>query len=173
VTRVREDTVLSQSDIAFSVQRVADADMTAGTEEVRQAGVNGVKVSAERVRYENGQEVSRTTDQEWVSKEPTDQITAYGTKVVIQTSAADNCFVQYWMAKQVHVSSYKDTGQTTASGAWPYYGVVAVSPSWYKILQGSSICIPGYGVATVLDVCPGCTGKDWIDVFIPTADYVP
>jgi hypothetical protein len=23
-----------------------------------------------------------------------------------------------------------------------------------------------------MDVCPGCAGKDWLDVFIPTADYV-
>ena len=49
---------------------------------------------------------------------------------------------------------------------------IAVSPEWFSILRGSSICVPGYGVGTVLDVCPGCSGKPWIDVFIPTADYV-
>ena len=32
--------------------------------------------------------------------------------------------------------------------------------------------IPGYGVGTVVDVCPGCVGKPWIDVFISTAQYV-
>ncbi len=172
VKRVRETISLEESPVAFSVARVADPNMTVGNEEVRQTGENGVQVSSVRVRFENDKEVSRTVEQTWVSKKPVDQITAYGSKVVVQTSSANNCYVNYWLAKEVYVTSYHDTGQTTASGVWPTYGMVAVSPDWYKILKGSSICIPGYGVATVTDVCPGCSGKAWVDVFIPSADYV-
>ena len=172
VVRVREETILEESAVAFSTARVADADMLMGQEEIRQAGENGIQVSSVRVRYEDDQEVSRTVEQEWTSLAPVDQITAYGTQVVVQTSADGECFVDYYLAKEVYVTSYKDTGSTTASGVWPYYGVVAVSPEWYSILRGSSICIPGYGVATVLDVCPGCAGKNWLDVFLPTDSYV-
>jgi len=172
VVRVREETILEESAIAYAEERVADADLNVGTEEVRQTGENGVRVSSVRVRYENGQEVSRAVEQEWISRQPVNQITAYGSNVVVQRSADSECYVDYWLAKEVYVTSYHDTGQTTASGVWPTYGMVAVSPEWYKILKGSSICVPGYGVATVTDVCPGCSGKAWLDVFIPTADYV-
>ena len=172
VMRVREETILEESAIAYSEARVADEDMEIGTEEVRQAGENGVQVTSVRVRYEDGREVSRKTEQEWVSLQPVDQITAYGSRVVVRTSADSECIVDYYLAKEVHVTSYHDTGQTTASGIWPYYGVIAVSPEWYSILKGSSICVPGYGVGTVLDVCPGCSGKNWLDVFLPTDSYV-
>jgi len=172
VVRVREETILEESAIAYSEARVADEEMEIGTEEVRQAGENGVRVTSVRVRYEDGLEVSRETEQEWVSLQPVDQITAYGSQVVVRTSADSECIVDYYLAKEVYVTSYHDTGQTTASGIWPYYGVIAVSPEWYSILKGSSICVPGYGVGTVLDVCPGCSGKNWLDVFIPTDSYV-
>jgi uncharacterized protein YabE (DUF348 family) len=172
VVRVREETLLEESAITYSEVRVADEDMEIGNEEVRQAGENGVQVTSVRVRYEDGQEVSRETEQEWVSMQPVNQVTAYGSQVVVRTSADSECIVDYYLAKEVYVTSYHDTGQTTASGIWPYYGVIAVSPEWYSILKGSSICVPGYGVGTVLDVCPGCSGKNWLDVFLPTAEYV-
>jgi uncharacterized protein YabE (DUF348 family)/3D (Asp-Asp-Asp) domain-containing protein len=172
VVRVREETLLEESAIAYSEERVGDTDMYLGEEEVRQTGVNGVQVSNVRVRYENDEEVSRTVEQEWVSVAPINQIIAYGTTANIQQSADNECFVDYYLAKEVYITSYHDTGQTMASGDWPYYGAIAVSPDWYSILYGSSICVPGYGVGTVLDVCPGCVGKDWIDVFIPTESYV-
>ncbi|HUV15774.1 MAG TPA: hypothetical protein VMW28_04345, partial [Pelolinea sp.] len=102
--------------------------------------------------------------------QPISQKTAYGTQVVVQTSPEG---LNYWLTKDIYITSYLDTGNPTASGIWPYYGVIAVSPEWYSILKGTSIFVPGYGVGTVLDVCPGCVGKPWIDVFIPTEDYVP
>lgn len=173
VTRVREETLLEESAVAYSEVRVADAEMLMGEEEVTQTGENGIQVSSVRVRYENDEEVSREVEQQWISLAPVDQIIAYGSQVNVQTSADAECYVDYYLAKEVYVTSYLDTGQTTASGIWPYYGVIAVSPEWYSILKGSSICVPGYGVGTVLDVCPGCSGKAWLDVFIPTDSYVP
>lgn len=172
VVRVREETLLEESAIAYAEERVADADMYLGEEEVRQTGVNGVQVSSVRVRYQDDEEVSHIVEQEWISVAPVSQITAYGSTVNVQTSADNECFVDYYLAKEVYVTSYHDTGQTTASGLWPEYGMIAVSPEWYSILKGSSICVPGYGVGTVTDVCPGCSGEDWLDVFIPTEDYV-
>ena len=172
VTRVREETILKESAVAYSEVRVADEEMVMGQEEIRQAGENGVQVSSVRVRYENDEEISRMVEQQWLSLAPVNQITAYGSQVNVQRSADQECLVDYYLAKEVYVTSYHDTGQTTASGTWPTYGTIAVSPEWYSILQGSSICVPGYGVGTVLDVCPGCAGKNWLDVFLPTEDYV-
>ena len=167
VVRVREETLLEESAIAYSEERVGDVDMYLGEEEVRQTGVNGVQISNVRVRYENDEEVSRTVEQEWVSVAPINQIVAYGTTANIQQSADNECFVDYYLAKEVEVHSYHDTGDKTKSGDWPTYGTIAVSPEWYSILAGSSICVPGYGVGVVKDGCGECAGKDLIDVFIP------
>ncbi|MDP2965823.1 MAG: G5 domain-containing protein [Pelolinea sp.] len=172
VTRVSEETILDEKVIPFTKERVPDAELNAGQEKVLQSGQNGVKTSSFCVRYENGKEVERTVEAEWVSKQPISQKTAYGTTVVVQTYDSPDGSVDYWLSKQVYISSYHDTGSPTASGIWPYYGVIAVAPNWYSILKGTSIYVPGYGVGTVLDVCPGCAGKPWIDVFIPTSDYV-
>ena len=172
VTRVSEETILEENEIAFTNERVPDAELNAGQEKVLQSGQNGMKITSMRVRYENGKEIERTVESEWVSKQPISQKTAYGTTVVVQTYGSPEGLVDYWLSKDVYISSYHDTGSPTASGIWPYYGVIAVAPNWYSILKGTSIYVPGYGVGTVLDVCPGCAGKPWIDVFIPTSDYV-
>ena len=173
VVRVSEETLLEESAIAFSEERIGDTDMYLGEEEVRQTGVNGVQVSSLRVRYENDEEISRAVEQEWVSVAPVSQIVAYGTTANVQRSADNNCLVDYYLAKEVEVHSYLDTGSPTASGEWPRFGTIAVSPEWYSILAGYSICVPGYGVGTVLDTCGACIGNDLIDVFYPTAEYIP
>ena len=173
IIRVREEVLTKETIIPFAEERVPDTQMNVGEEQLLQAGENGVQSTTVRVRYEDGEEVSRSVLSEWVSKAPVTQRTAYGGNVVVQTYASSEGAVDYWLAKEVYINSYLDTGSPTASGIWPYYGVIAVSPDWYSILKGSSIYVPGYGIGTVLDVCPGCVGKPWIDVFIPTDEYVP
>ena len=170
VVRVREEILLEDAEIPFSVERIADTDMNIGEQTILQEGRNGLLSTAYRVHYEYGTETARVEEYEWVSRYPVAQQIAYGSNVVVQTLPEG---LNYWLSKEVQIYSYKDTGQPTATGVWPYYGVIAVSPEWFSILRGSNIFVPGYGVGTVLDVCPGCSGKDWIDVFIPTEDYVP
>lgn len=170
IVRVSEETLVETKPIPYTSERVPDPEMVVGERKVLQTGQNGERITSVRVRYENGEEVARESETEWISKQPITQKTAYGTQVVIQTSPEG---LNYWLTKQVRITSYRDTGNPTASGIWPYYGVIAVSPEWYSILKGTSIFVPGYGVGTVLDVCPGCSGEPWIDVFIPTEDYVP
>jgi uncharacterized protein YabE (DUF348 family) len=170
IVRVSEETLVETQPIPYTSERVPDPEMAVGEQKILQTGQNGEKITSVRVRYENGEEVERESETEWISKQPITQKTAYGTQVVIQTSPEG---LNYWLTKQVRITSYRDTGNPTASGIWPYYGVIAVSPEWYSILKGTSIYVPGYGVGTVLDVCPGCSGEPWIDVFIPTEDYVP
>jgi resuscitation-promoting factor RpfB len=172
VTRVNEETILDTKAIPFIKERVPDAGLSAGQQKVIQSGQNGIKTSFIRVRYENAKEVKRIVESEWISKQPISQKTAFGTTVVVQTYGSPEGSVDYWLSKQVYITSYHDTGSPTATGIWPYYGVIAVPPNWFSILKGTSIYVPGYGVGTVLDVCPGCVGKPWIDVFIPTSDYV-
>jgi uncharacterized protein YabE (DUF348 family)/3D (Asp-Asp-Asp) domain-containing protein len=172
VTRVNEETILDTKSIPFTNERVPDAGLSVGQQKVIQSGQNGVKTSFVLVRYENGKEVKRIVESEWISKQPISQKTAFGTTVVVKTYGSPEGSVNYFLSKDVYITSYHDTGSPTSSGIWPYYGVIAVPPNWYSLLKGASIYVPGYGVGTVLDVCPGCVGKPWIDVFIPTSDYV-
>ena len=172
VIRVRELTMLEDTVIPYGNERVSDPSLNPGQQKILQSGQNGVKTSTVIVRYENGKEVKRIKESEWISKPPISQKTAYGSNIVVQSSTSADCPIDYWLSKNVYVTSYHDTGNPTASGIWPYYGSIAVSPAWYSILKGSRICVPSYGIGTVLDVCPGCSGKPWLDVFIPTADYV-
>jgi len=172
IVRVREEVLTEETIIPYSEERVSDSQMNVGDEQLLQAGENGVQSATVRVRYEDGEEMSRTILAEWVSKAPVTQRIAYGGNVFVQTFDSSEGSVDYWLAMEVYITSYLDTGSPTASGVWPYYGVIAVTTEWYSILKGSSIYVPGYGVGTVLDVCPGCVGKPWIDVFIPTDQYV-
>jgi 3D (Asp-Asp-Asp) domain-containing protein len=169
IVRVSEETLVETNAIPYTSERLPDTEMVIGEQKVLQTGQNGDRITSVRVRYENGEEVARESETEWISKQPITQKTAYGTRVVIQTSPEG---LNYWLTKQVRIYSYRDTGNPTASGIWPYYGVIAVSPEWYSILKGTSMYVPGYGVGVVLDVCPGCSGQPWIDVFIPTEDYI-
>jgi len=172
VVRVREEVLTEETIIPYSEERVSDPQMNVGEEQVLQTGENGTQSATVRVRYEDGEEVSRSVLAEWVSKAPVAQRIAYGGNVVVLTFDSSEGAVDYWLAMEVYITSFLDTGSPTASGVWPYYGAIGVSPEWYSILKGTSIYVPGYGVGTVLDVCPGCVGKPWIDVFIPTDQYV-
>ena len=173
VVRVREEVITEETAIPFYEERVSDPQMNVGEEQVLQTGENGVQTATMRVRYEDGEETSRIVLSEWVSKVPVTQRIAYGGNIVEQTFNSPDGSVDYWLEMDVYITSYLDTGSPMANGIWPYYGAIAVSPDWYSILKGTSIYVPGYGVGTVMDVCPGCVGKPWIDVFIPTDQYVP
>ena len=173
LVRVREEVLAEETAIPYANERVSDPNMNVGDEQVLQAGEFGVQSAVVRVRYEDGEEVLRTVLSEWVSKPAVNERVAYGGNIVVQAIDTSEGSVDYWLAQEVYITSYLDTGNPTASGVWPYYGVIAVTPEWYSILKGTSIYVPGYGVGTILDVCPGCVGKPWIDVFIPTDQYVP
>ena len=135
--------------------------MDVGEEHILQTGEDGVQSSTVSVRYEDGEEVARTILTEWVSKPPVTQRIAYGGNVVVQTFED----MDYWLAMDVRITCYYWTGDPTSHGEWPAHGTIAVAPAWYSILAESQIFVPGYGVGTVLDVCPGCAGNPWIDVY--------
>jgi len=172
IVRVREEIQLQPTSIPFEAEYVANPEMDIDTQKLLQAGEYGTSMARVRVRYEDGQETNRVTETEWIAKAPVIQKYAYGTKYLIQTTSTPDGIIEYYRSASVWISSYKDTGSRTASGKWPTKGDVAVNPTWYKYMKGSRLYIPGYGIGTIVDVCPGCVGKPWIDVFLPTAEYV-
>jgi len=178
IVRVSESVILAQKPIPFENEFQASADVPIDQTRVMQPGENGLMMQRIRVRYENGEEISRLTENETLVRPPQTRLTAYGTKIEVLTAVVDGVSIEYWRSMQMWATSYSPCrsgidgcSSGTASGATVQKGVVGLRYSWYLSLQGQRLFIPGYGFATVGDVCGGCTGKPWIDLGYSDNDY--
>ena len=178
VVRVSESVILAQKPIPFESELIASPEVLLDQTQILNPGASGLSVQRIRVRYEDGVEVSRVTEQETVVRPPQKRVLAYGTKVEIKTATVDGVQIEYYRAVQMYATSYSpcnsgvaNCGSTTASGKQLTNGMVALRLSWYYSLQGQQLYIPGYGYGTVEDVCGGCVGKPWIDLGYSDADY--
>ena len=178
VVRVSEAVVLAQTSIPFKSDFQASSDVELDHQAVLQPGQPGLAVSRTRIRYEDGKEVSRQTESQTIVLSPTDRIVGYGTKVVVHTATIDGVQIKYWRAVQMFTTAYSpcNSGASqcysgTSSGKPVQKGVTAVRYSWYLNMQGQALYIPGYGFATIEDVCGGCVGKPWIDLGYTDAQF--
>ena len=180
VARVSESVVLAQKPIPFTNELIASAEVPLDQTQVLQPGENGLTMQRIRIRYDDGVEISRITEAETVVRPPQNRVLGYGTKVEIKTAVVDGVSIEYWRAVQLYITSYspcRSGGDRcyngTSSGAKVQKGVAGMRYSWYLVMGGQQLYIPGYGYATVADVCGGCVGKPWIDVAYSDNDYVP
>ncbi|NPV56835.1 MAG: DUF348 domain-containing protein [Anaerolineae bacterium] len=172
VVRVQEEVVLEQSTIPYTSDYIEDSETELDQQSIVSPGEYGLQVSRLRVRYENGQEVSREEEANWVAKQPVPQQVGYGTKVVIRTLDTPNGPVEYWRAIQVYATAYSPCGlgdvpkcyYGTAYGLPVKRGVVGVIRSWYNLMAGQGVYVPGYGPGIIADIGGGIPGKDWIDL---------
>ncbi|MCC6299722.1 MAG: G5 domain-containing protein [Anaerolineales bacterium] len=180
VVRVGESVLLAQKPIPFSSELIASAEVPLDQTQILQPGETGLTMQRIRVRYEDGVEVARFTEDETVVRPPKNRVLGYGTKIEIKTAVVDGVTIEYWRAVQMYVTSYspcRSGGDQcysgTSSGATVKKGVAGMRLDWYLAMGGQPLYIPGYGFATVEDVCGGCVGKPWIDVAYSDADFVP
>ena len=75
-----KQTITTEEDVKFEVEKVQDANRDSGYREVKQAGENGKKNVTYEVEMKNGVEVSRKEIASVVTKEPRKQIEIVGTK---------------------------------------------------------------------------------------------
>jgi len=180
VVRVSESLVLAQKPIPFENDFQASADVPLDQTQLLQPGETGLIVQRIRIRYEDGKEIARLTENETIVRPPKTRILAYGTKIEVKTATVDGVKIEYWRAVQMYATSYspcRSGGDRcysgTSSGATVRKGVVGLRYSWYLNMQGQQLYIPGYGFASVEDVCGGCVGKPWIDLGFSDNDYEP
>jgi len=180
IVRVVETVSLSQKSIPFNSSFEASADLELDQQGIVQAGETGLAMARVRIRYEDGQEVARQEESESIIRPPRDQITGYGTKVVIHTATVDGITIQYWRAVHVYTTSYSPCRSAadrcyygTASGKLVQKGVVAVVSRWYAYMVGQPIYIPGYGYATIEDIGGGFSDRYWVDLGWSDEDYQP
>jgi len=180
VVRISESVVLIQKAIPFETEFVQATNVPLDQTQILSPGENGLSMQRVRVRYEDGQEISRVTEEETVVKTPKTQTTGYGTQVDVKSATVDGVQIEYWRAVQMYATSYSPCnlgtsycGSTTASGQTLQKGVVALRTDLYYSLRGQRVYIPGYGFATIEDACGGCVGKPWIDLGYSDANYEP
>ena len=178
VVRVSETVQLAQKPIPFESELQASADVPLDQTQILRPGENGLSVQRIRIRYEDGNEISRLTEDETLVRPPRTRLLGYGTKIEVKTAVVDGVELEYWRAVQMYATSYSPCRSGadrcysgTASGQTLRKGMVGLRQSWYLSMQGQRLYIPGYGFSTVEDVCGGCVGKPWIDLGYSDNDY--
>lgn len=159
VTRVREEVLVQQEPIPFETQWAPDPELEIDHTRVGQEGQAGVFERRIRVRYEDGVEVGRWVEAEWVARPPQPKILSYGTQIVLRTIDTPSGPVQYWRKYRMLATSYNAASSgkpadhprygVTAIGWNMRYGIVAVDPS--VIPLRSQVYVPGYGVGDAGD----------------------
>lgn len=179
IVRVREEIDLTTTNIPYSSEYIKSDQVQLDKTETVQAGEFGLEVTRTRIRYEDDQEVNRTEDTTWIAKEARPQIVGRGTKVVVQTLDTPQGPIEYWRSVNVYATSYspcRSGGDRcypgTSSGLPVQQGVIGVTSSWYNLMVGQRIYVPGYGIGTIADIGGGIPGTYWIDLGYSDDDYV-
>ncbi len=180
VTRVREDVLVEQVAVPPTTSPEYSAELELDTREVIDPGAYGMQAKRVRVRFEDGVEISRASEGEWLAVEPRPRVVAYGTKIVLKTLETEFGPVQYYRAVPVYATSYSPC--RSGSSNCLYYtssrrpveqGVIAVRYAWYLALGfGVPVYIPGYGTATIEDIGGGFPDRYWIDLGYSDEDWV-
>lgn len=189
VIRVEEEFVVEEEPIPFETVWRPDPELEIDHRRLAQQGEEGLKRRLIRIGYENGQEKEREITSEWVAKEPTTEVIAYGTKIVIRELETPQGPVRYWRKIRMLATSY--TAATAGkSRDHPRYGltylgwkatkgVIAVDPR--VIGLRTKMYVPGYGFGTAADTGGAIKGRHidlaydegnlvhwfkWVDVYL-------
>ncbi len=191
VVRVSERFLIEQEPIPFETVWQPDPDLEIDGQRVLQEGARGILERRVRLRYEDGHEVARTIDEEYVAVPPTSKIFGYGTKIVVRTLDTPSGPVEYWRVLRMLATSYSastaGTPRTspwyghTATGMKMRHGIVAVDPRVVNLR--SQVYVPGYGVGIAGDTGGAIKGRRidlgydddnlvlwyrWVDVYLLT-----
>ncbi|MGQ9803801.1 MAG: ubiquitin-like domain-containing protein [Anaerolineae bacterium] len=200
VVRVAEAFVVQQEPIPYSVRWQPDPELEIDHRRLLQEGVAGVLQRRWRVRYENGAEVARTLEDEYVAVPPTEKIIGYGTKIIVRQLETPEGTVEYWRVIRMLATSYSASTAGVPKNAYYYgrtrlglpmqKGIVAVDPRIIPLR--SRVYVPGYGIGLAGDTGGAIKGRRidlgydddnlvlwyrWVDVYIltpvPPPDQIP
>jgi uncharacterized protein YabE (DUF348 family) len=180
VVRVVEELLVELEPVEFeTVYQPAD-QLELDTLEVLEPGTFGVQSKTIRIRFEDGEEVSRSIQDAVIAVEPKNRVIGYGTRIVVRTLDTGQGTIEYWRAIPIYATSYSPCnlgvpwcGTLTASGKPVYRGIIGVIRSWYNLMRGWSVFVPGYGPGTFEDIGAGIAGRDWIDLGFTDDNFEP
>lgn len=171
LVRLRDELIIEHIPIQFETEYQPSDDLEIDTRSTIQPGEYGLTARRVRVRYQDGNEISRIIEEEWVAKEPKSRIVGYGTKLVKKITETPDGPIEYWRALRMYAVSYrpKETDNTTASGLPLKKGVAAIDRRYIPFY--TRMYIPGYGEAVAADVGGGVIGR-MIDLGYSNEDYI-
>lgn len=191
VVRVAEAFLVQQEPIPYSVRWQADPELEIDQRRLIQEGAAGILQRRWRVRYENGAEVARALEDEYVAVPPTEKVIGYGTKIIVRQLETPEGVVEYWRVIRMLATSYS-ASTAGVPKTNPHYGrtrlglpmqrgIVAVDPR--VIPLRSRVYVPGYGIGLAADTGGAIKGRRidlgyndddlilwyrWVDVYILT-----
>ena len=164
IVRVTEEVTAQTETIPYQVRYQADENLNLDEKAIIQVGQNGSREIRSRIRYENGQETSRTLTETVTVEAPVDQVIAYGTNIVLHTAPGSTR--QYWRKLRMYATYYHPAAlggdDKTATGATLKKGIVAADPD--IIPYGTDLFVPGYGVGRMADTGGPRSSPYWIDL---------
>lgn len=171
LVHVTEDIMIEQTPIPFETTYSPTPDLEIDRQTVIEPGTNGINAQRLRIRYEDGNEVSRNMEEEWLARNPVNRIIGYGTQIVMRSMDTADGIINYWRALDMYAVSYKpsDTGSNiTSTGQVLKKGIIAVNPNY--IPYGTTLYIPGYGFGVAADT--GRLSPRMVDLGYSDEDYV-
>ncbi len=180
VVRVREETAVAQTVERPEVIYQAVADQPLDWRQQIEAGTDGVTRIYTRIRYEDGVEVARVAEAEFLAQPTTPRVIGYGTRIDIRTVDTPDGTLEYWRAYDVYATSYSPSRAgvprtarwfgITRSGLPLTRGLIAVDPRYIPL--GTRLYVPGYGFALAADTGSGVRGR-FIDLGYDDDNYRP
>jgi uncharacterized protein YabE (DUF348 family) len=169
--RMQEEVIIEHTPVPFETEFQPADDLDLDTRSTIQPGEYGLIAKRVRIRYKDGVEVSRKTEDEWVAKDPKPQIVGYGTRIVKRVADTPDGPIEYWRALTMYAVSYRPDNNDygTASGIPLRKGIVAIDRNYIPFY--TRLYIPGYGEAIAADVGGGVKGR-MIDLGYTNEDYV-
>jgi 3D (Asp-Asp-Asp) domain-containing protein len=159
IVRVGEDTLVEEEVVDYPVLLKPSADLEIDHQKVVQQGREGLRKRIIKIRYEDGREVKRWVDAEWIERPPVPKITLYGTKIVWRQIDTPEGPVKYWRKLRMLATAYDADGGDKPKGHPAYgitrtgmklrRGIVAVDPRLIPLY--TRLYVPGYGLAIAGD----------------------
>ena len=189
VVRVTEEMAIEQDPISFEAAWQPDPNLELDHQRLDQEGEDGVTKRRIHIVCEDGQEVERSLEAEWVDRKPTNKVIAYGTKIVLRELETSEGVLTYWRKVRALATSYTaaTSGKTrdhplygiTRLGWEMRGGIVAVDPQ--VINMETEMYVPGYGMGVAGDTGGKIRGRHvdlgyeedelvlwytWVDVYL-------
>lgn len=189
VVRVYDEYYVEETPIPFQTRLEPAPDMEIDLRETAEWGREGSLRKRVRVHYENGQEMHRVEEAEWVAREPIDRVIRYGTKIVLRELQTPQGTITYWRKLRMLATSYNapTAGKSmdhpqygiTRVGWRARYGIIAVDPQVIPLYQ--NMYVPGYGLGVAGDTGSAIKGRRidlcydddnlvlwyrWVDVYL-------
>lgn len=184
VVRVSEQVMILTDEVAYQNETVIDPDTPLDQVTVIEPGQMGIFATRERIRFVEGEEIWRDSEESWQASEARDGVLGYGSQAVVKIAVVDGQEIEYWRKISVYATSYSPCRCGTsdgrccfgsASGLPSQKGLIAVIPSWYHAMLFQQVYVQGYGHGVIGNTCVACgyTGNyPHIDLAFSDEDYV-